>query len=103
MRIITIIALLAMASGCATNITPQATGGSRSDGTIIMSYQFGGFQKPIVNWVAAQSTARHRCESWGYSGAEPFGGAQQQCVMWNGYGCTRTQINMTYQCIGKLE
>ena len=93
----------AILSGCATNITPQATGGSRSDGTVTMSYQFGGFQKPIVDWNTARANASRRCESWGYADAEPFGGASSVCVMSNMYGCTRHQINMTYQCIGQPE
>ena len=85
--------------GCATNVTPQPIGGSKSDGTVTVSFEYGMFQKPIVNWETANRSAIERCMAWGYNDAEAFSGAQNTCLAYNGYGnCVRTQVNVTYQC-----
>lgn len=99
-KIIVLIPIITI-TGCATNIRPSATGGSKADGTVTMSYQYGGFQKPVIDWNQAAIDAANRCASWGYTGAEPFGGSTSQCVFNNGYGCNRWQVNMQYQCTGQ--
>lgn len=98
-----VVASAAILSGCATNVTPQATGGSRADGTVIMSYQYGGLEKPVVDWNTSKARASARCQSWGYTSAEPFGGTNSICLYGNIYGCNRFQINITYQCTGRPE
>jgi hypothetical protein len=93
-----LIAVFAL-TACATNITPQATGGSKADGTVTLSYEYGVFEKPVVDWSVAGATAKQRCKAWHYKNAEAFGGAQTRCLAADGYGgCTRTQVNVTYQC-----
>jgi len=85
---------------CATTKTLQAVGGSRSDGTVKLAFEYGAFQKPRVDTVAALQTAKARCQVWGYKDAEAFGAAMTQCVAANGYGCTRTMVTVEYQCTG---
>jgi hypothetical protein len=88
-------------SACATTIVPQATGGSRADGTVTMSYEFGWLQDPEVQWGPAQNIARSRCGAWGYTDAQAFGGGQATCISYDGYGgCNRTRVDMVYQCTG---
>ena len=97
------LAVAMLVSACASNKTPVPTGGSRSDGTIRMSYEVGMFEEPVVDWSAAARTAGDRCKAWGYQRAEAFGGQTQQCQAYNGYGnCLRAVISIDYQCIGNL-
>jgi hypothetical protein len=95
-----IMALVFIAlNGCATNVVPRPIGGSKADGTVTLGFQYGMFEKPIVDWVTAGSSAVERCKAWGYKNADAFGGTQNLCVAHDGYGnCVRTQVNITYQC-----
>jgi hypothetical protein len=88
---------LALAS-CATEEVPVAIGGNRAGGTVDMSYEYGAFERPQVDWNIAQQSALQRCKAWGYTNAEAFGGAINQCVAANAYGCLRERVTMTYQC-----
>jgi hypothetical protein len=87
-------------SGCATPMNYVATGGSRSDGTVKLSYQFGGFQKPIVDVQQGIELAKAKCSAWGYTGAEPFGGEMRNCTAYNQYGCIQFLVTAEYQCLG---
>lgn len=89
-----------MATGCAVNKQLTPTGGSRADGTIKMSFQFGAFEVPKVDYQQAGNSARQRCAAWGYSGAEPFGGSTRRCVNSSGGTCNVWQVTMEYQCTG---
>ena len=86
--------------GCATQKIMVPTGGSRSDGTVKLSYQFGMFEKPQIDSNQALSSAKQRCSAWGYSGAEAFGGATQICINSSGGGCNTWQVTVEYQCTG---
>jgi hypothetical protein len=98
--IVTITAVLALA-GCAANKNWSATGGSRADATVRLSYEYGAFEVPKVNEMEAQNLAAARCKTWGYTGAEAFGGQTQQCSMPGGMGgCSRFQVTKEYQCTG---
>jgi len=90
-------------SGCATvkHLTP--TGGSRSDGIVRMSYEYGLFEKPVVNWQAGGKLAQRRCSAWNYTGAEAFGGSTRRCVYRGSDGCVRWMVTMEYQCIGRTQ
>lgn len=86
-------------SGCSSNKILQATGGSRSDGIVNLSYEAGLFEKPIIDWDQANAVALKRCEAWGYTSAEAFGGVNTQCQAFNGYGqCVRAFVTVPYQC-----
>lgn len=100
------IILLVSAIGCAKQVhkTWDATGGSRADATIELSFDYyPATEQPILSDEQAMSTALQRCQSWGYQEVEPFGGTKRESVVENGaWGqTTRVIITKTYQCIGK--
>jgi hypothetical protein len=76
-RTMLLISALLLSSGCATIKTLEATGGSRSDGTVELSYVYGALEAPQVQWEQGLLTARERCARWGYSDAEAFGGKRE--------------------------
>lgn len=86
-------------AGCASVKTLEATGGSRSDGTVELSYEYGAFEAPQVQWERGLLTARERCAAWGYSDAEAFGGQKSTCQIPGTYQCVRFFVTVTYQCI----
>jgi hypothetical protein len=99
-----ILCVSLLASGCAVQKTLVPTGGSRSDGTVELAYEFGMFETPKIDPSQGIEAATQRCAAWGYSGAEPFGGQKSQCQQSNGYGnCTRTLVTVQYQCTGAAQ
>ena len=52
-------------AGCATEVAkvPVATGGSRADASVEMTYEKGLFEAPVVDWAAAESSALRRCKA----------------------------------------
>lgn len=87
-------------TGCATPVNWAATGGSRSDGTVKLSYQYGAFQQPVVNNQQGVDLASQKCQAWGYTNAEPFGGATRVCIDSNQYGCDAWRVTAEFQCLG---
>ena len=101
MRIFTAIAVAAILTSCATTKDWSATGGSRSDGVVRLSYEVGEFEKPQLSETQAINLATQRCQTWGYSGAEAFGGVTRQCNQGGGFGgCSRWMVTKEYQCTG---
>jgi len=100
LRRILIGGVIATLAGCATPIAMESTGGSRADGSITMSYEYGMFQRPEVDHEAAARTAGARCQAWGYDRAEPFGAGEQTCLARNEYGCLRWRVDTKFQCLG---
>ena len=86
--------------GCASVKTLEATGGSRSDGTVELSYECGSLEAPQVQWEQDLLTARERRAAWGYPDAEAFGGQKSTCQVPGTYSCLRFFVTVTYQCIG---
>jgi hypothetical protein len=79
----------------------QPTGGSRSDGIIELSYEYGSFDTVEIDWGLALQTAKERCQAWGYENAEAFGGTISQCQSYGSYGsCERWFVTAKYQCLG---
>jgi hypothetical protein len=100
-RAVMAIGLTIALSGCAVEKVLVPTGGSRSDGTVELSYEFGMFEKPQVDLRQGTRAAAKRCQAWGYADAEPFGGQKNLCQQFNGYGnCIRTLVTIQYQCTG---
>lgn len=98
---ILLVLVAASLSACAVEKFPVATGGSRADGTVKVSYDVGQFEKPQVHMEIADAQAAHSCAGWGYKGAQAFGGSQTQCEAFNNSGgCMRALVTMTYQCVG---
>jgi len=82
------------------NIAMVPTGGSRADGTVTLSYEYGANEKPQINMEQARASARERCKAWGYRDAQPFGGETRQCQAPSQYGCLRWFVSSTWQCLG---
>ncbi|SET61276.1 YecR family lipoprotein [Oceanicella actignis] len=99
---ILLLAFASMTGACAQNVakTPVPIGGSRADAAIEMAYQVGLFEKPVVDWTAAEDAASRRCRQWGYARAEGYEGVRTRCDVSDGYGtCLRTTVIRTYQCL----
>lgn len=95
-----LIALLAL-SGCTTQKHWSATGGSRSDATVTLSYEVSEFEKAQLSASEAISLAKRRCKSWGYRGAEAFGGSTRSCAQFGGFnGCRTWIVSKEFQCSG---
>lgn len=90
---------LSLLVGCATDVVPVATGGSRSDGIVEMSYEYGSMTTPNVNRSEAIRAAVRRCKTWGYDGAEAFDAGLSSCVYYSAYGCNRYRVTTEYQCV----
>lgn len=96
-----VLAIAVGVAGCTVVKTPTPTGGSRADGIVELSYEYGQFEKPQVQWGDANRAARQRCEAWGYTDADRFGGVTRQCQAADAYGsCTRWLVTASYQCTG---
>jgi len=96
-----ILAALAVAlAGCTVKKVPMPSGGSKADGTVVMSYEFGAFEKPQINWWEAEKTAKARCAAWGYTGAIRFGAERRECTYMTNSGCMQYMAHVTYQCTG---
>ena len=92
--------LLVVLAGCGTVSQMTATGGSRADGIVRLSYEYGSFNKVNIDEATALRTAQERCRTWGYKDAEAFGGVTRQCQASNMYGCMRWTVTKEYQCVG---
>jgi hypothetical protein len=97
-----LVAALSVA-GCATAKEWVATGGSRADGVVKLSYQYGLFERPQVSAQQGLELAKSRCTAWGYSGAEAFGGVIRVCNNYGSSGCISWLVTAEYQCLGRLE
>jgi hypothetical protein len=104
MRLLVATLLLAFGvAGCASVKVLEATGGSRSDGTVELSYEYGSLEAPQVQYEQGLVTARERCAAWGYSDAEAFGGQKETCQLPGTYRCLRFFVTVTYQCISASD
>lgn len=94
-----IFAGLFILTACATPTSMSATGGSKADGIVEMSYEYGEFQQPVVDPEQGMGSAVKRCKAWGYKKAEPFDGGIQTCIIPGGFGgCSRMRTTISYQC-----
>jgi hypothetical protein len=93
-----LVSAVAVLASCATVSQMEATSGSRSDGIVKLSFEYGMFDKVQLDQVSAHQKAKQRCAVWGYSDAEPFGGVERQCQAMSGYGCMRWFATIEYQC-----
>lgn len=99
-----VLAAVLALSGCAVNKDWTPTGGSKADGVVRLSYQVGEMEQAVLREEQAVALATRRCASWGYSGAEAFGGTTSQCVQGGGFGgCGMRQVTKEYQCTGEVR
>ena len=96
-RLVSLMALFL--SGCTVTVVPVATGGSRSDGIVKMSYQFSPITIPQVDQAAAIRNAAQYCKNWGYDTAEPFDAGLTSCSQPSASGCDMYLTTIEYQCI----
>jgi len=82
-------------SGCSTTKILEATGGSRSDGVVELSYTVHRFEIPDTDPEQGLSVARARCQAWGYRSAEAFGGSKKTC---QNQDCSVYVLTFPYQC-----
>lgn len=94
-----LLSVIVAVAGCATVSQMAATGGSRADGIVKLSFEAGMFDRVQIDEASALDTARRRCGVWGYNDAEPFGGVTRQCQQSSGYGCMRWFVTREYQCL----
>jgi hypothetical protein len=87
--------LAVLVTGCATQKILQASGGSKADGTVMLTYQVGPFEQPVVDYQQALLLAKEKCRAWGYKDAEPFGAEERTCL--DG-GCDFFRVDVPYQC-----
>lgn len=99
MKKILCVSLLFALSAC--SVTPHwaAVGGSRSDGTVQLAYDLGELEHGEASEAEGVQIAAQRCQAWGYTSAQAFGGSLKQCLRQDGLGlCTHTRITREYQC-----
>lgn len=103
MKIIFTLLGLLLLTGCSTTRNWEATGGSRADGVIRLSYEVGAMQSAKVDEQQAMDIATQRCKSWGYTGAEAFGGVTRACNAPGAFsGCASYLVTKEFQCIGNI-
>ncbi len=101
MKVLIIAVTALLISGCSSTKNWSATGGSRADATVRLSYEYGLFENPQVNEQEAINLATARCATWGYTGAEAFGGITRQCNSQDGMGsCNIWIVHKEFQCTG---
>jgi hypothetical protein len=106
MKKLLIFAAFSVLAGACFPIMPQqkhwaATGGSRSDAVVRLSYEYASYEIPEVSQKEALDLASQRCKSWGYSEAEAFGGEMRTCNQYGGNGCANWLVTKEFQCIGR--
>jgi hypothetical protein len=101
-RTLSLLALSALLiAACQTQKMWTATGGSRADGIVRLSFELGPLEVPVVDENQGLALAAQRCAAWGYGDAEAFGGVLQSCTMPDGYGgCNLVLVTKEYQCTG---
>ena len=101
-KLIIVAVVASLSTGCAVQKNYGASGGSRSDGTVKMSYTYGAFQIPKVNEAGALEVAIKRCKSWGYDAAESFDFVDKRCQQYSpDMGCVAWIVTKEFQCTSK--
>lgn len=100
-KLILACAVILALTGCAVQKTMTPTGGSRSDGTVKLSYDLAPMEVATIDEKAGLNAATKRCAAWGYTGAEKFGGQTKTCNQPGGFGgCGNWLVTIEYQCTG---
>ena len=96
-----VLAAAVLIAACTTKAQLVATGGSQSDGTMNLSYEYAGTEAPKPDMDGALKTASQRCQGWGFTGAQAFGGEKKECIETDAGGaCKKTRVTIVYQCTG---
>ena len=103
-----ILVAVAFLSACVSSPVdklPVPVSGSRADGTVTLSYEYGLFEKPVVNWDEAKKTSEKRCQAWDYKTAESFGGIESDCISSNGYAVASNALILminSFRCVSSV-
>jgi len=93
--------MVSLVSGCMAPppVAMQATGGSMSDGVLMMSTTYNP-EIEEINWTASNMEASSRCQAWGFARALPMADTRQACLSVDSYygRCESMQATRTYQC-----
>ena len=100
---IAVLATFAVVTGCAVQKQWIPIGGSRSDGTVKLAFEYSALQVPTVDDAAGAEQAKQRCAAWGYTGADRFGGITKTCSSRDVAGCSAYRVTSEYQCTGQPE
>lgn len=94
------VTTLLLVSGCATLKTPQINGTNRDEGLVDLSYSYGLFERPQVNWEQAElTTATQQCQSWGYQKPSANSEPWKECASTDSRGnCNSHIVTKRYQC-----
>ncbi|PPD36778.1 MAG: hypothetical protein CTY18_03050 [Methylomonas sp.] len=99
-KLMVAIIVLAVIPACSVQRHWQATGGSKADGVVRLSYEVPTALKAVVDDQAGLQLAIKRCSSWGFKAAEPFGGETHNCIASGGLGgCSAHAVTREYQCL----
>ena len=97
--LIATLTLIALAlTGCATPKQWEATGGSKNDGVVQVSYELGQFESGQTSAAQGLTVASERCKTWGYKNAEVTGSEKNICRTMGQYNCLQTTITQDYLC-----
>lgn len=97
-------AIALLLAGCATQRELLVTQASRTDGTVVISYEGNEFQRGGADFNEAAELASKKCAAWGYDGAEAFGSQQTTCLSRRGFGnCGSRRVDIPFQCTGKPD
>jgi len=97
--LIATLTLTALAlTGCATPKQWEATGGSKNDGVVQVSYELGQFESGQTSAAQGLTVASERCNTWGYKHAEVTGSEKNICRTMGQYNCLQTTITQDYLC-----
>ncbi|WP_192021995.1 YecR family lipoprotein [Shewanella sp. WPAGA9] len=91
-----VLAVSLALTGCATQKNWGASGGSKADGTVKLSYQASAFEVPQLNEAQGLDVAIKRCISWGYKSAETFDFEHKKCIDTQ---CNSYTVTKEYQCL----
>jgi hypothetical protein len=93
------IGLAILVSGCATVKTPMPDTGNKDEGRVNLTYQYGLFEKPQVNWDQALLAATDQCKKWQYGPASQSTTPADECVRRDqNNNCIQHQVTTSYQC-----
>src|ERR1700674_5863734 len=101
MKMIPVVSVLVMLAGCATVLPLQVTGGSKADGTVLMTSQYNnGFalRPNSLMTEPVRHDAARRCREWGYADALAPAVARQRCETSVG----PCEVSAIYQCTGGI-
>lgn len=87
-------------TGCATSAPLEPFGGSKADGIVQFSHEYGVFRKAEnVVTEAVMLEAQERCKAWGFNSASYLGEDAKQCTYENSDGvCMRYRHVHNFQC-----